>query len=160
MSTFVDFAPSSTEPFQFQPTLNGVQYTVIVTSNVFREGYYINVYDLSNNLIICRSLAQSGPTLRCSLTWDENVATAVCQVPHNVPISNVVYLRISQTNNSGFDGTYLGLAVDEDTMTFDLATNPNQPVAILGTLSFDLDLLGGYNIGSLYFHDDTQQFEY
>jgi hypothetical protein len=161
MSTFVDFTPSSTEPFQFQPALlDGTQYTVIVTSNMFREGYYINVYDLSNNLIVCKAMAESGPTFRVSLTWDSGIVTAAAQVPFNVPIGEVANLRISQSNDSPFDGEYEGLAIDTDTMTFPLATNPQQSIPIAATLSFDVDLLAGYNIGSLYFHDDTQQFEF
>jgi len=160
VSTFVDFAPTGTEPFQFQPTLNGTQYTAVITWNIFREGYYLNLYDLSNNLIVCEAMTESGSMLRCSLTWADNIATAVCQVPHNVPLAAVSYLRISQSGGSKYDGAYLGTAVDEFTMAFDLPENPDQPVAILGTLSFDLDLLGGYGIGSLYFHADTQQFEF
>lgn len=160
MSTFVDFAPTGTEPFQFQPILNGTQYTALITWNIFGERYYLNLYDLSNNLIVCEALTESGPMLRCALTWADNVATAVCQAPHNVPIADVAYLRISQTDGSTYEGVYLGTAVDEVTLTFDLTTNPDQPVAIAGTLSFDLDLLGGYGIGSLYFHADTQQFEF
>lgn len=160
MSTFVDFAPTGAAPFQFQPTLNGTQYTAVLTSNLFGERYYLNLYDLSNNLIVCEALTESGPMLRCALTWADNVAVAVCQAPHNVPIADVVNLRISQTNGSGYDGLYLGTAIDETTVTFDLPTNPDQPVAIPGTLSFDLDLLGGYGIGALYFHADTQQFEF
>lgn len=159
MTTLVDFAPSTTAPFQFQPTLDNVQYTVIVTWNIFGERYYINVLDLANNLIVCRSLAESGPTFRVSLTWDDNVATAVTNAPHNVPIASLVNLRILDSD-TGFDGTYQGFAIDENTLTFELDVNPNEPVAVPGTLSFDLDLLGGYGIGSLYFHEDTQQFEF
>jgi hypothetical protein len=168
MSTFVNFAPSDTAPFQFQPTLNGgIQYVVVVTSNVFREDYFVNLYDLSNNLIVCRALAESGPSFQASLTWDAGTGTASLTVPHNVPVGALADLRISNTG-TGFDGKYRGEAVDEMTLTFDLSADPNQPVAINGTLSFDLDLLAGYvisadnpqPIGSLYFHDETQQFEY
>lgn len=44
------FAPSSSAPYQFQPTFDGTIYTAIVTWSLFGRRYYINCYDLSGNL--------------------------------------------------------------------------------------------------------------
>jgi hypothetical protein len=159
MTTLVDFVPSSTAPFQFQPTLNGVQYTALITWNVFGERYYLNLLDLENNLVASRALVPSGPTFRVSLTWNDNLATIVANAPHNIPIGGVVNVRILDSG-TGYDGTFEAIAVDESTLTYALNINPNEPVAILGTMSFDLNLLAGYDLGLIVFHDDTQQFEF
>lgn len=160
MSTFVDFTPSQQAPFQFQPSLaNGQQYSVSVPWNEFGQRYYINVTDLSGNLILARALSPSGPTLKVSLAWDDGVATAATTVPHNVPLASVVNVRISQSN-SGFDAVVTALATGPTTLTYPLPVNPNQPATITGKVNFDLDLLAGYGIGSLWFHQDTQQFEF
>jgi len=47
-----DFQPSSKAPFQFQPTLDGSVYTVIVTWNLAGQRYYVNVYSLDGTLIV------------------------------------------------------------------------------------------------------------
>ena len=61
MTTTVNFAPSNTSNFQFNCTLDQQIYTVIITSNLFGNRYYINVYDLDNNLIVSRPLTGSPP---------------------------------------------------------------------------------------------------
>ena len=43
---FVDFVPSASAPFQFQPTLDGAVYTAIVTWNLYGQRYYVNLYTL------------------------------------------------------------------------------------------------------------------
>lgn len=59
MTQIFPFAPTQTANVQFQPTLDGATCTVIVTWNVFGQRYYINIYDLNGNLILCRSLVGS-----------------------------------------------------------------------------------------------------
>ena len=157
--TFVDFLPSTTTAFVFQPTLNGTPYIATITWNVFGQRYYITITDLSGNLIVCRALSESGPGLQASLTWASGIAVATCTMNHNVPINTVIIARVSQSN-SGFDGTWYMLSVTPTALIWQLATNPNEPVPLSGTVSFDLNLVGGYDIGRLVFHSDTQQFEY
>lgn len=45
------FAPSSQSVFTFQPTLDGVQYSVTVPWNVFGERYYLTVRTLQGALV-------------------------------------------------------------------------------------------------------------
>lgn len=52
MTTFVDFVPSNTQPFQFQAILDGSPYTVIIKWNLFGQRYYAEVDDLNGNLIL------------------------------------------------------------------------------------------------------------
>lgn len=55
----VQFTPAQNANFTFQCTLDGALYTIIVTFNFFSQRYYINIYDSSNNLILCRALTGS-----------------------------------------------------------------------------------------------------
>jgi hypothetical protein len=160
VSTFVDFTPSTTEVFAFQPTLsNGVQYAATVTWNVFGQRWYLTLADLQGNQIVTRALCASGPQLPGSFTWDDGVASVTTTGNHNVPIASQAAIRVLQTD-SGFDGQYLALATDAAAFTYPLPTDPGQSAPISGTVSFDLDLLAGYGIGSLFFHYETQQFEF
>jgi hypothetical protein len=159
MTTLVTFMPSALAPFAFQPTINGVQYNVTVPYNEFGQRYYINVSDLAGTPIIYRSLVSSGPRLQASLSWASGVATATTTANLNVPVGVPVNTRIAQSN-SGFDGTYQALSTGAMTLTYPLMINPNQPVPIAGIVNFDVNLLGGLGIGSLWYHFDTQQFEY
>jgi hypothetical protein len=49
---YVPFTSSLTSNQQFQATLDGVQYIVILTWNLFDERYYINIYNTSQILIL------------------------------------------------------------------------------------------------------------
>jgi hypothetical protein len=158
-STFVNFQPSSSAPFSFQPTLAGVQYAVTVPYNEFGQGYYINITDLLGNPILFRSLVSSGPVLQADFSWAGGIAMATALTPHNVPIGNVVNIRIALTN-TGFDGSYQALSVSSTALTYSLLADPLQSGTVTGQINFDLNLVGGYNMGTLLYHDDTQQFEY
>lgn len=160
MSTLVDFVPSTTLPFAFLAALaNGAQYNIAVRWNAFGERWYLTVSDLSNTVIAHRAIAQSGPKFQGVFTWVEGVGAAALSGAHNVRVGELANARISQTNTE-FDGLYRALAVDAQTMTFPLATNPNVSGPVTGKLDFPLDLLAGYGIGSLYFHASTAQFEF
>ena len=50
-STSVVFNPSPLSPFQFQATLDGALYNIIVTWNISRQGWYVTCVDQSNNVI-------------------------------------------------------------------------------------------------------------
>ena len=156
----MDFAPSTTALFQFLATLaNGVQYNVQVPQNAFGERWYVTVADLSGNVVAHRPVTQSGPMFNATLTWADQVATAVLNGNHNVPLAGVINARVSQSNTA-FDGSYQMLAVNPSTFTFALPANPDQSTPVAAKVDFPLDLLGGLGIGSLYFHADTQQFEF
>ena len=157
MTTYVDFVPSTVTAFQFQATFDGSQYTVVVTWNEFGERYFINVYDLGGNLIVCRGLVGSNTLLQASFSWLSGTVTAVASGPHNVPIGSVANITASDTG-LGYDGPYQALAIGVATFTYLLAVNPGQPVN--GNIGQDVDLLGGYFDSTLVFRTATQQFEF
>ena len=59
MTTYFPFTPTTTSVFQFQPTLDGSLYVCAVTFNLFGQRYYINLYDLSGNLVISTAMVGS-----------------------------------------------------------------------------------------------------
>jgi len=67
-TTYYDFTPNNSTAFQFQPTLDGQTYTVQVTWNLFGQRFYVNVYDLSGNLIFALPLIGSPLDYDISLT--------------------------------------------------------------------------------------------
>lgn len=156
-STLVNFLPSATAAFQFQPTLAGSQYNVTVTWNTFGQRYYINLTDLSGNLILCRALTSSGPSIPATLSWANGTATAVTAAPHNVPLGSVAAVVISQTETA-FDGSVQVLSTDTQTLTYTLMSNPAATIA--GVVNFSLNLVAGYIDAWLLFHEETQQFEF
>jgi hypothetical protein len=159
MSTAVSFTPSSIQAFSFQATLAGAQYTITILWNVFGQRYYIQVADLSGNLILFRALSSSGPTIISQLSWASGVATVTTSLPHNVPVGWAVNIDIAQSN-SGFDGDYQGLSTGPNTITYPLSVNPNQSAAVTGNLSFLTNLIEGYIDDTLVFFDSSQQFLY
>ncbi len=65
--TYVAFNPSATSNFQFQVTFDGSDYTVIVNWNLFGQRYYVNVYALTGELIVCLPLIGSPNFFNISL---------------------------------------------------------------------------------------------
>lgn len=160
MTTRVDFTPSPDVLFTFTMELLGIQYTATTPWNIAREDFYISVTNLNGDILLFSALIESGPAFSAQLSWDApGVATAVCSGPHNVGLGQVALTRISGTG-TGFDGVWLALAVDDVTLTYTLPVNPQVAPSVSGTASFDVDLLAGLGIGSLYYHSDTMQFEF
>jgi hypothetical protein len=69
VTTLVAFQPSPSQPFQFQATLDGNPYNVIVTWNIFGQRYYVNVYDPSMNLIVAEAMTGSPLGYDIDLVW-------------------------------------------------------------------------------------------
>lgn len=157
MTTYVDFVPSTTAPFQFQATFDAAQYNVIVTWNEFGQRYYINVYDLAGNLILARAIASSGTQLAATLSWANGYATAVTSGNHNVPTGQMAAVQVSGTG-LGYDGSHQALASNPTTLMYVLAGNPGSPGS--GNIGQDINLLAGYFTSSLVFRGATQQFEF
>ena len=59
MTTLINFNPSSTANFQFNPTLDGITYVAICTWNAYGQRSYISIYDNARNLIFSRPIIGS-----------------------------------------------------------------------------------------------------
>jgi hypothetical protein len=80
MTTYIPFAPSSASNFQFQPTLDGQQYTAIVTWNLFGQRYYLNLYTTLNVLVLCVPLIGSPDNYSISMVSGHFTSTLVYRV--------------------------------------------------------------------------------
>ena len=160
MTTYTSFAPSTAQAFQFQPTLDGEVYTCTVTWNLFGQRYYVNLYDLSGNLIFCLPLIGSPTgTALLSLTWANGAVYAVTQVPHGYPTGATIALTVVGTTPTAYSGLVTALVTGPTTFTYPLATNPGV-CTVPGTVEFNVDMAGGYfTTSTLVFRDGTQQFE-
>jgi hypothetical protein len=159
-ATFVNFTPNTTAPFSFQCTLNGSQYTVTVTWNIYGQRYYITVSDLSGNVVLYRPLISCGPQFQSQLSWSEGDAEVVTSSPHNVPLGWVCAIYVSQTD-TGFDGLYEALSTGPSTLIYPLATDPATATPLTGQVDFNLNMVQDVVDDSyLLFRYQTQQFEY
>lgn len=59
MATIIPFAPGPSTPVQFSATLDGAQYTVIVTWNLSGQRWYVNIYTLKGALVWTQAAVQS-----------------------------------------------------------------------------------------------------
>ena len=59
MTTYTQFQPSVSRNFQFQPTLDGQVYSVVITWSLFGQRWLVNCYDLSGTLVFARPLRSS-----------------------------------------------------------------------------------------------------
>lgn len=59
MATIVNFQPASTAQFTFPAVLDGTTYNIFIPYNNYGQRYYINIYDVSNNLVMAKPLIAS-----------------------------------------------------------------------------------------------------
>lgn len=165
MTTIINFAPSAVQPFQFSPTLDGQQYNAIITWNIFRGpsnstfGFYLNLYDLSGNLIVSRALSGSAIGLNLqALTWSNGIATAVTVTPHNYKIGKSIPLAIAGAAPDGFNTLAQCYIVGPSSFTYPMATNPGA-ATVFGSVSFEINLVGGLFTSRLIYRVANRQFE-
>lgn len=59
MTTYFPFQPTAAAPYEFKPTLDGVQYQCTVTWNLAGQRWYLNIFDLQGNLQLTKALISS-----------------------------------------------------------------------------------------------------
>jgi hypothetical protein len=57
--TTINFTPSATSSFQFNPTLDGQPYVATCTWNIYGQRYYVNIYNSYSTLIMSRPIIAS-----------------------------------------------------------------------------------------------------
>jgi hypothetical protein len=81
--TLFPFSPPVGGNFQFQPTLDGVQYSVVITWNLWAMRYYVNIYTLQNILVLAIALIGSPDDADISMTLGYFDSTLVYRVSSN-----------------------------------------------------------------------------
>lgn len=79
MTTFA-FTPTASANFQFVPTLDGNQYTAIVTWNLFGQRYYISIYALDGTRVLTTPLIGSPTDFDIDLVGGYFASTMVYQI--------------------------------------------------------------------------------
>lgn len=161
MTTLVSFAPTLISVFSFSATFQSGPdpYTVETPGNLFGERWYLRVKDSTNAVVVYRPMVQSGPKFRGVVSWEKGILTTSLALPHGIRVGRMAQARISQTNTN-LDDLYLMRAIDSLTLAVSMLSNPQLTGPLNGQIDFPLDLLDGYGIGPLYYHADTQQFEF
>ncbi len=83
MTTFVDFVPTATSPFTFQATLDGQQYQVLVSWNIFGQRYYVNVFALDGTRIVTIPMVGSPTQLPLAAPPSVELVTSMIWSPTN-----------------------------------------------------------------------------
>lgn len=160
MTTYVTLVPSAQGPFQFQATLDGNIYNVVVSWLVFGQYWYLQIYDLSGNLVLYRRIAGSpvGTNLE-SLSWAEGYATAVTSTPHGCLIGATTNLTFTGCSPDAYNGTFPVYVADPVTLVYPLTQDPG-PATALGAVAYNLNLVQGYFFTStLVWRQANNQFE-
>jgi hypothetical protein len=163
MSQLFAFTPISagnTIPYQFQPVLDGQNYMGTVSWNVAGQRWYVVLVDPTGAMVFNMALVGSpiGQSIE-TLVWDNGFALGVTVVPTSFRLGDTLDLVISDCVPDGYNGKQRCLITGPDTFSYPLAENPGL-ITNVGTLSFDLDLLGGYGFDStMVYRADNRQFE-
>lgn len=158
-TAFTQYVQSPNALFQFQPTLDGVTYTAIVTWNMAGQRLYLNVIAQDGTLIFALPLIGSptGFTIQ-DLSWLNGTATVITSQPHNYEIGSTVEITISNCAPDAYNGIFEALVTDENTLTYPLASNPGEAIT-LGQADYNINIAAGYFASVLVFREANQQFE-
>lgn len=117
MTTVTAFRPTATTPFQFDATLDGDTYQVLVTWNLSGQRWYINIHDQNRTLVLCRALVGSpapralapppGQLRVAQMTWTPDSGGRLFFLmtdPLPASISLGSYVVVSGAVNSGTAG--------------------------------------------------------
>lgn len=159
MTTFVDFAPTVTAPFQFQAVLDGETYNLIATWSLFGRRYVVNCFALDGSLVFAVPLIGSpvGLTIQ-SLAWANGAATATVVDPHGYAPGSTVRLTISGCAPEAWNGTFDALVLDPLNFSYALAADPGAATAF-GRASRNINIAGGYFASTLVYREANGQFE-
>lgn len=158
-TTYFAFQPSTRQPFQFQPTFDGVIYTVVVTWSLFGKRFYLNIFSLDGTLVACKALVGSpaGFDLQ-SLVWASGQVTATARAAHGIKVGKTVDLTIAGAAPDAFNGAVKALITGPTTFTYPVAAYPGV-ATLFGQASAGVNLVAGYFASSMIFRQGTQQFE-
>lgn len=154
------FVENLAQNFTFNPTLDGNNYVATITWNVAGQRYYLNLVDVSGNLVICAAVVSSAdPASIASLSWDSGVVTATTTEPHGLVLGSLVALRVSGSNPDGYNGVQDCTPTGPSTFTYELSANPGDAVQA-GSFGTVIDLCQGlFSASRLVYYAAANAFE-
>ena len=151
MTTFIPFSPVGLgTPFLFSVTLDGLPYTIAVTWNLYRQGFYISVRDQNNTLVLTRPMTASPPALPLaapaqleavtSITWSaDNGGQLTFVMPENSSFVLGDLIEVTGATNSGTGGD----SIINTRFTINTWTDPRNFTALLNAPSGVVGTIGG-----------------
>lgn len=144
--TSFGFQPSTTAPFQFQPTLDGALYLATVLWNTYGQRWYLQLTDGAGNMVFFQPLVPSQVGVQvASASWDFNAqrVDVETQGPHGYPVGLTVDLTLSGMVPITYDGKFQCFVTSATGLQYSADTNPGILTAT-GTVSYDVDMAAGY----------------
>lgn len=163
---FFNFAPSTSAPFQFSPTLDGQIYNATVPWLLFGARFYLNLVALDGTPILYTAIAGSPPALQLqSLSWANGSVSAGTAVPHGYRIASTVALTISGCTPDAYNGKINALITGPSSLSYLLANDPGS-ATVFGAVAYNLNLIGGvakedgtFFASTLVYRTQNRQFE-
>ena len=148
MTTFTSFQPTATAPQQFNATLDGDPYTILVTWELFDQRYYINVHDQTNTLVVCEPVIGSPTPLDlapppaaepiASMIWSSTGGGRVFFVmasPSTVVLGDTIDVSGATNTGTAGDGAVNGnFVVDQWTDSEHFSAALTAPTGAIGTI--------------------------
>lgn len=159
MTTYFPFTPSTQSVPQFQPTLDGTQYSATLTWSLFGQRYYVNLYTLSGTLVFCRPLIESLASLAIEdADWDPDTSTAqiTTSVPHGYAPGASIELTIADMVPAAYNGLFLCLITGPDTFSYPVSIDPGLATQT-GDVSYLISMTAGYFDSTMVYRNG--QFE-
>lgn len=161
MTQLFPFAPRPRAAFQFNPVLDGETTTAVVTWNIFRMGWYVNVYDLNGVRIFTLPVAESpDPVAVTSASWDSlrRRVVVTTATPHQIPIGTKAELTFAGFTPLTYCLTVVCDVLGPSKLAYAAATDPGTVVP-LGTTCAEVDLCGGYFASRMVYRGSARRFE-
>lgn len=159
MTTFFQFLPTATVAFQFQPTLDGKQYTAVVTWNFASKRYYISLFSLSGIRIFTLPVIGSIDAVPIqSASWANGFVTMITAQSHGFALHDTVNLLLSGMAPDAYNGLVRAFITDLNEFQFPLAADPGSPTQF-GVVNYNINIAAGYFNSTLIFRESAQQFE-
>jgi len=77
MTTLINFDPTPFANFQFNVTLDDINYIAICTWNLYGERYYINIYNNNGTLIVTNPVIASPDDYDINLVYGYFIASKI-----------------------------------------------------------------------------------
>lgn len=158
--TIFPYTPLPNAPYQFNPVLDGQQYTAVVPWNLFGRRLYLTLLNTNNTIVFTRALIGSVGALPVqAVSWAGGTVTLSFADRHGFKPLTTMNLTVSGFTPDILNGIFSAFVTDRNTITYQLPSDPGL-VTRLGAASYDINLVSGYIATStMVFREKAQQFE-